>query len=540
MNQSVVLVPIIAATSLWWSCSKSEGKKSSEESTKNVAETGTVALTGELAASYPQGLSVTAFPQAVDETPGAAAPGTVLLLTQNDQYGDGEFKPFAQHPKKLLQIAKERLDGTATDCFDADIIAAMFRQVNVGDACYGFDYGMVDGTAIGDIDPGKANQALQNVADQSLAGLKAKLMSIEGIMPDTTAEACMVKVGRQMVEQAASRVEGTLRVIEGMLCQAKKDKIAEKLPDVGESLDLKDAFASYQRATFSEASITRLSDQSGRPVYRSRLAFTVNGGVAAGNEMSVTLVHSPSADNNVEYDGVMWFQGDRVGPQATGNYKVVTSISYAKSGSDVTDQRLRMEMRNAEFNKDKVTADVVSSDGTIDLNPGIDAQGNFGPGVANDYVTGIRYFGFDINPSTYAGNISFWNNPGGSYNEDARGFLFESTQADDGTLSGCAYSGAARGTSIRKAVREGLTLEPTGCFTPQLSHGDACGNGSNNAGTQIWKQCFKQKSDGYYLVDDDKVTSPNGFDIIDLGAGTAPTLPVVAPPSPGAVGSVRD
>ncbi len=547
-----------------------------------AASVGTLGFTSELSASFPEGLTVTAFPQAVDPTPGVAAIGTIGVsalalievcppppqpltpgctaplggkvdgqvvgpvgpLNPDGPMGTGgagtlpnaDVSSTNQHVKDKLKNAGERLNGNADECFDAGAISSLDRQHNVADGCFGFDYGIVSGTALGDVDPGRLNPTLSNVTDQSLAGVRSAILKVEGRVADAGNEACMVKTGRQMVAQASARVESVLKIFEGMLCQAKKSKIATALPEAGAALDLKAAFAKFTAATFSEASITRLADREGRAVYRSRLAFTRQG-MNRIEPMTVTLVHSPGAEGNTAYDGVLWTEGERIDDQNGATYAVLTNISYERTGKELADQRLRMEIRNGEFNTSKVKAELIGKDGKIDLNAGAGADGSFGPGEANDYLEGARYFAFDVNPSTYAGKISFWTNPGGNYNEPARGFLFESAQNADGTLTGCAYAGAYREGSIRKAVREGKSLEPTGCFTPQLSYG-ACGSNGDNQGSQIWKQCFKQQGDGYYVVDTSNVASADGFDVIDLKT-EKPALPIADAIDTG-VGTVAD
>src|SRR5690606_29775925 len=125
----------------------------------------------------------------------------------------------------------------------------------------------------------------------------------------------------------------------------------------------------------------------------------------------------------------------------------------------------------------------------------------------NQYLSGMNYFVASINPSTYAGQITAWNNPGGGYGEAARGFVFSTTAQADGTVKGCAWTGAMRTSSIRKAVKLGNAMKPDGCFTPQMSSG-ACvdpatsGSGTGGAvGPQVWKQCFAQNTTGIYEID---------------------------------------
>lgn len=568
------------------------GAASASASSQKAAQVGQVAVSidGTLSDAFPEGMMVTAFPTAVDPSPGAAAVGTISISTlallvdlpdcppppqalpaggckgpENGlpppQDGTGSmatpmganggpgqtggpnqpggpetgsaasFDPFAAHPKDRLQNAHDRLTGAASDCFDPSILAALQRDSNQADACFGFDYGIVSGTALGSVDVGQINPALNGKQGEPVSAIRDALVAIPGRQPDAGEEACMVKIGRQSVDGAASRVEGALRLFEGMLCQAKKDKVLSELPAGEASVDMKAAFANFSAGTVSEASLARLADRDGRAVYRSRVVATFG----QAKPLQVTLIHSPGKDDNLEYDGVLYTETE--GNLSNGDAaSVVSSISYTRSGKTQADQRLKMELRTVSLNK-SITADVIGNDGKVDYNAGADASGSFGPGMANKYIEGARYFAFDVNPSTYAGAISVWNNPGGDYSESARGFLFESAQNADGTLSGCAYAGAYREGSIRMAIKEGKTLEPTGCFTPLLRTA-AC-NPTDNVGTKIWKQCFVQQGTGYYVVDAAKTASADGFDSVDLQVGK-PTLPKPAIEAVGEVGGVAD
>lgn len=545
-------------------CNKPKTAADQSSSDKDVSDKTTkagqiaVASTNELAGAFPEGLSVTVFPKALDSTPGVAAAGTVAVpiaaslidvcppppqpttpgctppAPGNNQppqngtqppangAGNGDFNPFAQHPKDGLAEAQKRLNGES-ECFGGDILNALQHAVNQADACYGFDYGIVSGTAMGDVDPGQVNAKIAAVTDQSIAGVKAALATLVTGAAETKPEACMVKIGRQMIETEAARLNGSLRVFEGMFCQAKKDGLADNLPDIGVSLDLKSVFAHFDNVTVTEATVRRLDDKDSRAVYRTVVAFTPTNGLPT----TLTLVHSPSLAGNTEYNGVMLFETQQIDNQSGTTKANVTNIVYEKTGAEEADQHLMMEVRNASFNKAKVTGDYVTATGEVDFNVGADATGSYGPGEANEYVSAIKYFSFDVNPSSLAGVINFWNNPGGNYEEAPRGFTFSSTQNTDGTLSGCAYSGADREGSIRKAVREGRTLKPNGCFTPQLSFG-ACGNGNDNVGNEIWKQCFKQDADGLYLIDAaNTIDTAQGFDEVIAAQTILPVAPSV-------------
>lgn len=566
-------VVVLSITSLLAHCNKE--KKNDPVDTSSTKENtidneaGTLAIsTNGLAVVYPEGLAVSAFPKGIDPSPGAAAPGTVNISTaelklnglkladctnlppppqpippecQNqtpvNQGGStpggttaasqGSYEAFEKHPKEILEENQKRLSGDL-ECFDNDVISALTFSNKMVEVCYGFDYGIASGNALGTFDQGKLNPIISGLTDQSLNGIKTALLAEPTLVAAQGSEACMVVTGRKLVSAAAARVDGALRLIEGMLCQAKKNG-SEDLPAVGASKDMLAAFADFSNVSVSKAEISRLDDKSGRPVYRSTIVLKLNNNPSNSGDFNFELTHSPGIEGNGTYEGVLATETEVEDDQTNSTYAEVSSVTYAKSGSTVADQKLKIEIRDTSFNKTKIPGPYINSEGRIDLNLGADASGNFGPGEQNQYMKGVRYFAFDINPSSYAGNIAFWNNPGGSYNEQARGFVYETTQNSDGTLSGCSFAGADAG-SIRAATAKNTILTPTGCYTPQISNG-VCGLPNNNVGKQVFKQCFKQNTEGLYQVDTVKTTGTDGIDILVYGTDTisAPKVDVSSP-----------
>lgn len=498
--------------------------ENNDDNNDDTDNTGSLAVSSNsLAAAFPEGLAISAFPQEVDSNPGEAAPGTVAIETSltsldamfkaflEDPAPSGEFDPTKEHPRTKLEESYKRLTGEAENCFDEGIIQAITFQNNNGEVCFGFDYGIVNGLAMGSVDQGKINNAI-NQQDLSIEQMKTNLLAIDGLVKPAVEDVCMVAVGRGMMNIGVSKVEAALKLFEGMQCQGAKDKIAENLPDVGQSIDYKSVFKTISKdgksLEVSKATIERLADHDGKKRYKSVVAFSVNDGPLKNNTTTITLAHSPKDDDNKEYKGVLWLQG-----KDDSNYSVVTSVKYEKSGTTKDDIRLKYEVRNANINvTNSPDAKPIDSEGVVDYNAGADDQGNFGPGNTNDYIQNILYLAFDINPSTFAGKMSFWRNPGGNYTEAPRGFVSETTQDDEGKLSGCTYAGAMRDISIRKAAKDGTVIKPTGCYTP-FSQNGACGNNGDNQGDNVWKQCFKQTKEGKYEIDTDKVSDAAGFKI---------------------------
>lgn len=513
-------------------CSK---EKKAEQDTSNPnndnKQAGNVAISeNEFAITYPEGMALTAFPQAIDPTPGTAASGTVAVQTTTLALAAEEFDPFKKHPKERLDERTKRLAGDG-DCFSDDIVRALTYRDHSQEICYGFDYGIVSGNTMGTADAGKLNNAISSAEDQTLPSIKEALSKITGLQPPAHSESCMVATGRKVVAVAAAQVEGALAVVEGMLCQAKKNGDVT-LPDIGASIDLANVFSSYSKATISKAEISRLNDHSGRKLFRTTIKMKVNGGPLENQTFTMRLFHSPGSDNNSTYDGILLFEGDS---NKGSEFADLSSISYSKSGSDAADQRLKFEIRRATLNIDKISRPYFSKGGRFNFGGAVNEDGSFETGDQNNYISNIDFFTFDINPSSYAGKIAFWKNPGGNFAEQARGFVYTTEQNTDGTLAGCAFAGAAT-SSIRKAVRSDQKLTPTGCYTPFIANG-VCGEPGNNTGPQIFGQCFKQASDGYYAVDESKTSGEDGIDI--FSSASEAEIPDIDTSEAGNIGDIE-
>jgi hypothetical protein len=166
---------------------------------------------------------------------------------------------------------------------------------------------------------------------------------------------------------------------------------------------------------------------------------------------------------------------------------------------------------------------------------------------------------YSMNPSTGAGNFSYWINPGANYSEQPRGFV-SNVKADEttGLLLGCASSGAFSQGSIRKSIKDSLTIAPDGSYHPF-----ACENSctltsdyyvSSRGGVNIrmyvpltanptnadtWtkkqitsgatglvaRQCFTQGSDGVYSIDTSSTPDTAGYGLYAKNDAALPTPP---------------
>ena len=497
-----------------------------------------------LSGSYPSGLAISVFPQAT----------TSLRL---DEAADNRDKMTAE---EKADAANERLIGEG-DCFSADGIGD--RTGFTEPTCYEFD------------------SDLMPFARTSPAGT-TEYGTLDGT--DGNGEACLVAFARSQMSLVVARLEKAMFMVEAMLCQAKKNASANgstlALPTTaGESLDftstLTEAASGTAGMTITLASITKLEDIDSRAVYHNKVSFTDPG----GRTNEINLVHSPAADgSNDTYNGTLWTiesggsepspggggaAAPAAGTPATGapaagsptpgtpvqpatlvatTKKRYLHINYAKTSTDGV-YNIKAELRRANIAD---TLDPITEDGELNLNIGADftgtagssTYGGYGSTQSNDIIEAIKYISFDMNPDTNAGSMAYWMNPGGSYYENARGFIFN-ISADTTTelLSGCATTGSAHylgtptGISIRRSIYEGgdITLTPRGYYHPFADQNQTTRTQDTRQpgqhGTTITKQCFAQNTAGtLYELDTTLTTSSQGYDIIESGTSD------VAPP----------
>ena len=195
---------------------------------------------------------------------------------------------------------------------------------------------------------------------------------------------------------------------------------------------------------------------------------------------------------------------------------------------------------------------------------------------ANDVLSGQIQIRFDLSEEGL-GTTSYFENPGGNYNEAARGMVANVVKGGDGTLKGCAISGAALGKdnlmlaySIAKAQKLGQTLDPVGFLHPffnvlqqnkqgcsaPASGSDAdgsfreitsCTNSQDNAkwyqpqiadatlaaefvtnqvGNIITRQCYKLNDAGVWAIDTDEINEDAGYELVR----NTTTAKLIAPP----------
>lgn len=393
---------------------------------------------------YPVDLGLSFFP---------TSNATSLLL--QDQVQDGTSAGESLSKKRA--DAEKRLKG------DGDCMPPNLGKKPPGEGsekCYEFDQDMIYATLDGSTYSG------------TLDGKNAQ------------GEACLPAFARSRVDQVADMVDRATGMIQAMFCQAKKLDPGLTLPQKGQSVSLipalKEAFGNKAgKITSAKMSREASDDLSGNPIYVSEVEMTDMN----KQTRIVALVHSPKADGDYAgtlINAVYQNESNQAGWDKEKIHYI--TVSYSKTTTDGK-SLLNYEARSARIHSD--ISDVFTDDGDLNFNAGanfsgdstLSSYGSFkkSDGTAfaqtNDAISSIIYVAAQVNPSDNSGTFLYSQNPGGNYHEAARGMVASLSVDGAGVLGGCALSGAAftsqgQGISIRKSLKEGLALDPTGFYHP--------------------------------------------------------------------------
>jgi hypothetical protein len=489
---SYPLLTLLVSGAIFVGCNAKSDSDSDTETTATstgiagvgVSKSGAV---NALADAFPVSLALSAFPQS---TSGAALTGTADQEV-DDPNADKDLKEKVEENKSIVE-------GKADNCLNPNVFRPHRSLASV--TCYEFDSDMNPSRF-----PAEGSQTRPDFG------------TTDGT--DGNGEACMVSFVRGEIQGVVEIVDQALALVGGMICQAKKDGAATGMPTTAAPLDLKASLknATKGHLTVDSANLAKLDDIDGKSVYRSDIKVTNE----RGHVLEVHLVHSPGDGDNG--NGTLWFirsgekapagspANDPNGPESKND---VMSITYSRSETGGV-PNMRFESSRARIAD---TIDPVDAAGNINF-AGIPKE------AQNDTINAIKYVAFDGNTETNEGNLSYWMNPGGSYDESARGFLFNTTvNTDSGVVAGCGISGATAAVSIRKSVldpSDANTLQPVRYWHPQENkniHPDKDARYSANEGDFITEQCFKQGSDGLYAIDADETPDAHGYDVIATAA----------------------
>jgi len=467
MSKSLkILISTVVATALVAGCSK-KNDDDDEESSTAVSGSGGSGSGGSgsnaLADAVPSSLALAVFPQSVD---------SASLALQSEEVEDPNKDKSV---KEKVAENKERLSGNVSECLNIKVFKPRNAMSKL--TCYEFDSGM---------NPFQLND---------------KTFGSKSGLDDSGKESCMVAFARNEIAETVERVDQAMELISGMVCQAQKDGTDVALT-VGGSVDLAATLATATKGMMpvTVAKITRLADDAdGSPVYHSRVEFALPD----GRTSSLNLVNSTSAAGS---KGTLSFQRAGVRPdQAMQNdpnndaaKHDLMSINYSRGSDDEGNPRMRFEARFARMVK---TIEPFDTAGLVNF-------AALPENAANSDVHAIKFIAFDMNPDTNEGALSYWMNPGGSYGESARGFLFNIEKGDDSVLKGCGISGATNMLSIRKAVIEpsdANVLKPVRDWQPQWAentHADKDARFTGGETSVVTEQCFKQNTTtGDYEID---------------------------------------
>lgn len=520
-NFALVGTCVIAGALTWNAC----GKKKSNNNDAGTSESSAV---------YPSGLAISVYPQ---------TNSTALSLADDKE----------QSAKAKNQEAERRLRGEG-DCFPPALAKASPMEGN--ETCYEFDSEMI-----------VVNNATGPTYMSGTSDGKSKIVG--------SSEACMVSFTRGKVKQVSAMVDRTLGMVQMMICQAKKSGTSLLPSADGESIDFKaimDAAATAAGKDPSKMPVSTAKMTRSGTKYVTEIEMkmpSLSGGAAGANDPKekITLTHNPGADSNT-YTGNIVIRRDKdFGAQNSDKERILT-INYERSGDSVKYKLLTASLST------KISANAVV-DGVLDLNVSTNANGDYVDPTSNnapfaqqnDAASGIMMVAYNMNPNTSAGNFAYWVNPGATFNEQPRGFVSNvSADATTQLLSGCASSGAFSGGSIRKAIKNSLTIKPDGSYHPfacYQNQSSTCNltsgyytstrgtapsqitlhmyvpSTSNSADADTWtknqmtsgaqgivaRQCFVQGSDGVYTIDTSKTPDTAGYGLFKQSDATLPTPP---------------
>lgn len=535
---------LTAATALVGATACNKPSAASEEDAGTASTAGTVAVdSNPIAASYPDGLAVTAF-AATDDASVAASTvtsGTVAIdysgaslnlantpapapsnsppppvpggtqpqmqcfdsyedaLTENGQ-DERKLPPPPPPPTEQINEARERISGKAESCVSEELKSSLSTMAEL---------------------VGTAGQNLDGYGDCFLPDWGI----VQGYFPKadgtSSGDVCMVGYVRNELRKLSAYVDFTKGLSEAMLCQALKDGVITGELEAGSELDLTESLKKAL-AGLVPLKVAKISRTVGdTPEYVTELTVTKDTKTPSGTkqlDLHFGISHRPSDEENTAYTGIVRVKHPAPGGQITDGVYVL-SLNYGRS-VDATGNRVKYEMRSGIM---APGVEPFGADGLVDLNA-------HGKTVSNEKINSMNFVSYDGYPAFDVAKVSYWVNFGGMYSESARGMVFDVKRVD-GQVKGCAVAGAttvdlANGLSIRRSIAEGYALLPVGYLRP--FHCD-------NSGTKMWLQCFYRNADGNFVPDPDLITDvASGYDFVasSVVESKAPSLAdVPRPPS---------
>ncbi len=508
------LLPLMAVGTLN-ACGKKESTDdaaattTTTNTTTSTTTTGTATAVNALASAYPGSLALSVFP----------SDSTSLRLADAGSTPDqtGADRP----PEEKMKEAEDRMKGEG-ECFDIHQLGEFKARFDAL-KCYEFDSDMNPHRLAGD------------TADRY-----GTSNGLDGLTGST--QACLVTFTKSQVDEVVHNVDRSLAMVQGLICVEKKLADAEerevrKPTADGDPVSLTTAInaklPTKSPISFTKADVSAVTNDDETVTYITEIAVTN----PEGKTDSITLRHTPAIEGGTSETGILSFLREPKGgvaqqndPNASTEKYAVMTIEYTRTNDGTTDN-MKAELTRAMINK---KYEPLNAAGLINF-AAIPAQ------AQNSDIHAINSVSFDITPSTGAGSLSYWMNPGGNLVESARGLLFNlKADATTGLLSGCGTSGATSNVSIRAAAADDTkVLSPTRYWHPQGGQNVSPNKDSRytaSEGNLITQQCVTQAADGSYGIDTAKTTHARGYDVIAGSDSTvrAPARPPEAklPPPP--------
>ncbi len=458
------------------------GKKSDDKDT--TAQDTVESVITALNQAYPGALSISVFPKDNVAT-------TTLKLADDTTTAPENLKAKSAEADKLLK-------GKADNC-----LPPVFLRMPKPDAetCYEFDQEMLVGTKANPNGGGGGGTQSYGTADG-----KSKVTG--------STEACLVSFARSKIKEVEAILDQGLGMQQGMICQAVKDEVDVSGAATEEGVDLKDTLKSALaggapnalKPVFTVKEATMEKDSNG--VYRVNITLSMVKPDGKTVEQNYQLSHVPDSEDNSTYHGVISITRNEPMTGDTSGMKRYLSLSYTRT-SESGASRLQAELRTANF-ASSLQPKALNTDGTVNFNAASETE-------SNQVISGIMQVAFDKNTDDDTGTFEYWQNPGGNYNESARGMVFKLTKnASSGVLEGCGMSGAAKGLSIRKALKDGTSIKPDSSYHPFFWVKE---NNNPRTGTGITASCSPSSGTGTCTVSENSTK---------LASWTVPTFSVAA------------
>ncbi|MBI4236828.1 MAG: hypothetical protein HY696_00245 [Deltaproteobacteria bacterium] len=284
--------------------------------------------------------------------------------------------------------------------------------------------------------------ATNNPADSPNGDLPPGDLGIWNETQGDAGEACAAAQVNYLIARVASEVDRAINLFGSMACAGRLAGL--ELPAIGDAaVDMKQAMAdriTVPGLTINSATLERQSDDaSGNPVYRSTVASTVTGLDNSTREVTVTLLHVPTNDDNTTYQGRLavlvhlangrgGIPGNCSESGLTGT-TIATVIDYSKS----SETSLQYALSFGEFCG--AATNPLSADLTIDASDKLERASN-PDGWGNDWNYGL----FQLNPSSTTGSVAYaWQ--AGARDGFTRVLNVGVTANSDNSASGNAYFG---------------------------------------------------------------------------------------------------